>query len=56
MQSIFGSAGLTAVQWLKVLAAGLLVFSVAELEKLVIRRSRSAAEAFRPRSRPGAGE
>lgn len=38
MQSIFGSADLTLVEWLKVLCAGLLVFSVAELEKLAIRR------------------
>ena len=38
LQAVFGSAGLTALQWLKVLAAGLLVFGVAELEKLVIRR------------------
>ncbi|THG87035.1 cation-transporting P-type ATPase [Pseudomonas sp. A-1] len=39
MQGIFGSAGLTPLEWLKVLGAGLLVFCVAELEKLVIRRT-----------------
>ncbi len=39
MQAIFGSAALSALDWLKVIAAGLLVFAVAELEKLVIRRS-----------------
>ena len=38
MQGIFGSAHLDAVEWLKVLASGLLVFCVAELEKFVIRR------------------
>ena len=43
MQGIFGSADLDAVEWLKVLAAGLLVFCVAELEKLVIRRLPLAA-------------
>jgi magnesium-transporting ATPase (P-type) len=39
MQGIFGSAGLTPLEWLKVLGAGLLVLCVAELEKLVIRRT-----------------
>jgi len=39
MQGIFGSTDLDLVEWLKVLGAGLLVFSVAELEKSVIRRS-----------------
>ena len=43
MQAIFGSADLTLLEWGKVLAAGLLVFSVAELEKLVIRRTHLAA-------------
>jgi magnesium-transporting ATPase (P-type) len=38
LQSIFGSVELAAAQWLEVLGAGLLVFSVAELEKLAIRR------------------
>ncbi|OYY81835.1 MAG: cation-transporting ATPase Pma1, partial [Hydrogenophilales bacterium 16-62-9] len=38
MQVVFGSAGLSALEWLKVAGAGLLVFGVAELEKLVIRR------------------
>lgn len=40
MQAIFGSADLSALQWLKVLAAGLLVFCLAELEKFAIRRTR----------------
>jgi magnesium-transporting ATPase (P-type) len=39
MQAIFGSTGLDAAEWLKVVAAGLLVFVVAELEKWVIRRT-----------------
>jgi len=39
MQAVFGSAGLSALEWLKVAGAGLLVFGVAELEKLVIRRT-----------------
>ena len=39
MQAIFGSTDLAALEWLKVLCAGLLVFGVAELEKLVIRRT-----------------
>ena len=38
MQTIFGSAGLDASQWLKVLLAGSLVFVVAELDKLATRR------------------
>ena len=37
MQGIFGSAGLSAGEWLKVLAAGLLVFLGAELEKWLLR-------------------
>ncbi|CAG1008285.1 H+-transporting ATPase [Burkholderiales bacterium] len=39
MQRIFGSADLSALDWLKVVGAGLLVFAGAELEKLVIRRT-----------------
>ncbi|MEF7612746.1 HAD-IC family P-type ATPase [Aquincola sp. MAHUQ-54] len=39
MQAFFGSAGLSALEWLKVLGAGLFVFLAAELEKLVIRRT-----------------
>ncbi|MBS0544599.1 MAG: cation-transporting P-type ATPase [Proteobacteria bacterium] len=39
MQDIFGSSGLTGIEWAKVLAAGLMVFALAEFEKLVIRRS-----------------
>ncbi|MBE0615527.1 MAG: cation-transporting P-type ATPase [Burkholderiales bacterium] len=40
MQSIFDSTNLSLLEWAKVLGAGLLVFSVAELEKFVIRRTR----------------
>ncbi|MCK0508542.1 cation-transporting P-type ATPase [Aromatoleum anaerobium] len=43
MQAIFGSADLSVLEWLKVIGAGLLVFCIAELEKLVIRRARLAA-------------
>jgi len=43
MQGLFGSTGLSPLEWLKVLGAGLLVFCVAELEKLVIRRTPLAA-------------
>jgi magnesium-transporting ATPase (P-type) len=43
MQAIFGSTGLDAQEWGKVLAAGLLVFCVAELEKLIVRRTGLAA-------------
>jgi hypothetical protein len=39
MQQIFGSAALSIAEWIKVLGAGLLVFGLAEVEKLVIRRS-----------------
>lgn len=42
MQAIFGSTHLAMVEWVKVLAAGLLVFSLAELEKFIIRRTRLA--------------
>jgi len=39
MQAVFSSTDLTLLEWGKVVAAGLLVFSVAEFEKFVIRRS-----------------
>lgn len=39
MQSIFGSADLNLLEWSKVLAAGLMVFIVAEFEKYIIRRT-----------------
>lgn len=39
MHRIFESTHLTPLEWLKVLGAGLLVFTVAELEKFVIRRT-----------------
>ncbi|CAG1004057.1 H+-transporting ATPase [Methylophilaceae bacterium] len=43
MQEIFGSAGLSFLEWVKVLGAGLLVFCVAEAEKLIIRRTNLAS-------------
>ncbi len=42
MQGVFGSADLSALEWLKVFGAGLLVFGVAELEKLAVRQMRPA--------------
>jgi magnesium-transporting ATPase (P-type) len=39
LQAVFGSTDLTLVEWGKVVSAGLFVFSVAELEKFVIRRT-----------------
>ncbi|MCY1349802.1 putative cation-transporting ATPase F [compost metagenome] len=38
LQELFGSVGLDAGEWLRVLGAGLLLFIVAELEKWVVRR------------------
>ncbi len=38
MNAIFGSAPLSADQWLKAAAVGLFVFTVAEMEKWVVRR------------------
>nr|HMN84015.1 cation-transporting P-type ATPase [Burkholderiaceae bacterium] len=43
LQSVFGSTPLTMLEWGKVLAAGLMVFCVAEFEKFVIRRTGLAA-------------
>ena len=40
MQALFGSTDLSVQEWLKVLVAGMLVFSVAEVEKLIVRRTR----------------
>lgn len=40
MQSLFGSTGPSGQEWFKVLAAGLGVFLVAEIEKLVMRSTR----------------
>jgi magnesium-transporting ATPase (P-type) len=40
MQSIFGSTDLSFAEWGKVLAAGAMVFCVAEIEKLIMRRTR----------------
>ncbi len=37
LQDVFGSTHLTAGEWLRVLAAGAMVFAVAELEKAVVR-------------------
>ncbi|THF55589.1 cation-transporting P-type ATPase [Pseudothauera rhizosphaerae] len=42
MQAVFGSTDLTALEWAKVVGAGLLVFCGAELEKFIIRRTRLA--------------
>lgn len=39
LQTVFGSADLSVLEWLKVVGAGLLVFSGAELEKLTLRRT-----------------
>jgi len=44
LQAIFNSTDLTFMEWAKVLAAGLLVFSVAEFEKFIMRRTRLAAQ------------
>lgn len=38
MQAVFGSVGMSPNEWLRVLLAGLALFSVAELEKWVVRR------------------
>ncbi len=38
LQQVFGSTALSPGEWARVLLAGLLVFTVAELEKLAIRR------------------
>lgn len=43
MQAIFGSTDLSALEWLKVLGAGMLVFTIAELEKTAIRRLRGTS-------------
>ncbi|MFL1595006.1 cation-transporting P-type ATPase [Rhodococcus ruber] len=40
-QTVFGSAGLTLVEWAKVLGVGLTVFFVAEAEKWAVRRIRA---------------
>lgn len=39
MHTVFGSASLQPIDWLKVFCAGLLVFVVAEIEKFVIRNT-----------------
>ncbi len=43
MQTIFNSASLSLLEWGKVLAAGLLLFLLAELEKIIVRRTGLAA-------------
>lgn len=43
MQNIFGSASISLYEWGKVLMAGLLVFVVAELEKLIVNRTKIGA-------------
>jgi hypothetical protein len=44
MQELFGVASITAVQWAWVLGAGLGVFLLVELEKLVVRRRRVGSD------------
>lgn len=46
MHAVFGSADLTAAQWIKVVAAGVFVFMIAEFEKFVIRSSRLAERLY----------
>ncbi|WP_269437726.1 hypothetical protein [Rhodococcus sp. CX] len=41
---LFGSSGLTPVEWAKVLGVGLTVFFVAEAEKWAIRRIHAGRE------------
>lgn len=48
MQAVFDSTDLSLLEWIKVLGAGLLVFSIAELEKFVIRRARLASHQAPP--------
>ena len=45
LQQVFGSTDLTAMQWVKVLAAGTFVFALAELEKWGVRRMKADAAA-----------
>jgi len=52
MQAGFDSTSLTLLEWGRVLAAGLLAFSVAELQKLVVRRTRLAAYVLDPAASP----
>nr|WP_322110957.1 HAD-IC family P-type ATPase [Steroidobacter gossypii] len=57
LQAVFGSSGLGLAEWGRVLAAGLLVFVVAELEKLVQRwRSQRRQTASRVGYRPALRE
>ncbi|MEJ2360317.1 MAG: cation-transporting P-type ATPase [Gammaproteobacteria bacterium] len=42
MQSLFGSRGLLAMDWLKVLAVAMSIFLLVEFEKFVIRRKKAA--------------
>lgn len=46
LQQVFGSSGLTAHEWMRVVAAGLTLFLVAELEKWVIRTFRLHPQAI----------
>ncbi len=43
MQTIFNSADLSLLEWSKAVAAGLMVFCMAELEKFIIRHTRLAS-------------
>lgn len=63
LQAVFGSTDLSPGEWLRVVLAGVLVFSVAEVEKAVMRafhsnrRSRpAAARGALPSKRRGAHE
>ncbi len=49
MQRVFDSADLTAAEWGKALCAGVFVFTVAELEKFVIRRTNLGKRLAQPR-------
>lgn len=46
-KATFGSASLSLQEWSKVIAAGMLVFCVAELEKWILRRNGFAARLSR---------
>lgn len=46
LQNLFNSVGLSLEQWLRVLLAGLVLFSLAELEKWLVRRYRLHPQAI----------
>lgn len=45
MQLLFGTAGLEAVTWLRIIGFGIIVLLIVELEKVVVRKAGLAAEA-----------